>query len=101
MSGRSKSLLVVKHEKVLVPEIRVALNGHLESLAERLGFECILMDGGLDAELYSDLAPLLEKQLEQQQETNRLLGALVSALSEEDEDPDAERQNYMDGSPAG
>lgn len=42
---------------------------------------------------------LLEGILEEQRKTNQLLMMLIEALSEEEEDPDAQPMRYMDGSP--
>ena len=100
MSDSRKGLLVVKTEQLLCPEVRAALTNHLEAMADRLGVEMLIADGGLDAGLYRDLAPMLERQIELQQETNQLLEALVIALAEE-ADPDAPPLTYMDGSPVG
>lgn len=41
---------------------------------------------------------LLEGLLEEQRKTNQLLMMLIEALSEEEEDPDAQPARYMDGS---
>ncbi|RGP57063.1 hypothetical protein [Pseudomonas abyssi] len=107
MSDLRKVLLVIKAEQVLKPEQRVAVLAEANVLAERLGAEVMIADGGLDAGLHSDIAPLLERQIELQQETNQLLEAnsqlleaLVMALGEE-ADPDAPPLTYMDGTPVG
>ncbi len=100
MSDSRKVLLVIKAEQILKPEKRAALFAEASALAERLGAEVMIADGGMDAGLYRDLAPMLERQIELQQETNQLLEALVMALAEE-ADPDAPQLMYMDGSPVG
>lgn len=89
MSDSRKVLLVIKAEQILKPEQRAALFAEASALAERL-----------DAGLHSDIAPLVQRQIELQQETNQLLEALVMALAEE-ADPDAPQLMYMDGSPVG
>lgn len=100
MSDSRKVLLVVKAEQILKPEQRAALFAEASALAERLGAEVMIADGGMDAGLRSDIAPLVQRQIELQQETNQLLEALVMALAEE-ADPDAPQLMYMDGSPVG
>jgi hypothetical protein len=100
MSDSNKGLLVVKTEQLLCPEVRAALSNHLEAMADRLGVEMLIADGGLDVGMHRDLAPLLERQIELQQETNQLLETLVMALAE-DADPDAPPLTYMDGTPVG
>lgn len=100
MSDSSKVLLVIKAEQILKPEQRAALCAEARALAERLGAEVMIADGGLDVGLHSDIAPLVQRQIELQQETNQLLEALVMALAEE-ADPDAPQLMYMDGSPVG
>lgn len=100
MSDSRKVLLVIKAEQILKPEQRAALFAEANVLAERLGAEVMIADGGLDAGLHSDIAPLVQRQIELQQETNQLLEALVMALAE-DADPDAPPLTYMDGTPIG
>lgn len=98
MSERGKSLLVVRTEQVLKPEIREKLYQMMSDVAESLGCKAVVADGGLDVSVHHDLRPLLQAQLEAQRETNELLTSLVEALADDVAGDDEEVPlTYMDG----
>lgn len=101
MSGRAESLLVVKSSERLTVEQMELIRSLSSPLAEKMGMQLAICGEGMDIGIASDLAPALNRLLEEQRQTNQLLLLLIDALSEEGSDPDAEPKTYMDGTPVG
>lgn len=99
MKERVESLLVVRSEGRLRGDSREMMLASLSPIAAQMGMRVLILDGGLDAGIHSDIRPLIEEQLVEQRKTNQLLMMLIAALGEEETDPDAEPKTYMDGSP--
>lgn len=97
MSGRAESLLVVKSSEKLTVEQAERIRSFSSPLAEKMGMQVAICDASMDIGIASDLAPTLNRLLEEQVQTNQLLLLLIDALSEEDSDTDAEPKTYMDG----
>lgn len=68
----------------------------LEPIALSIGANPLIISDGLQAEIHSDIRPVLESILDEQRKTNGLLLALVEAMADE-RDPDAEPQTYLSG----
>lgn len=98
MSERAESLLVVKSSEKLTVEQMELIRSFSSRLAEKMGMQLAVCDEGIDIGIASDLAPTLNRLLEEQRKTNQLLVLLIEAMVQED-NPDAEPLTYMDGSP--
>lgn len=98
MSERVESLLVVSTDRPMKEETRQLLVKQLTPIAESMGMKPLVMSDGLQAGVHSDIRPLLESMVTEQQKTNSLLAALVEALAEEGQDPEAQPVYYLDGS---
>lgn len=96
-------LLVVTSARQLTVEQREKMAASLTPMAERLGVQLLVLDGGATAQLQPGVAGLLEEQREQtailrQIAEQQLL--LIQAMGEDvAEDPDTQPITYMDGSP--
>lgn len=101
MSGRAESLLLVKVSERLTVEQMERIRSCISPLAEKMGMQLAICDEGMDIGIASDLAPTLNRLLEEQVQTNQLLMMLIEAMGEEDADPDDEPVTYMDGTPVG
>lgn len=98
MSGRAESLLVVKVSERLTVEQMARIRSCISPLAEKMGMQLAVCDEGMDIGIASDLAPTLNRLLEEQRQTNQLLLMLIEAMGEEGGDEDQEPQTYLDGS---
>lgn len=98
MNGQEQSLLVVSTDRPMKEETRQFLVSQLTPVAESMGMKPLVLSDGLQAGVHSDIRPLLESLVAEQQKTNALLSALVEALAEEGADPDAQPARYLDGS---
>lgn len=98
MDGQEQSLLVVSTDKPLERETRLFLLDQLKQIAEPMRMKPLVLSDGLQAGIHSDIRPLLESMVTEQQKTNSLLAALVEALAEEGQDPDSPPARYLDGS---
>lgn len=111
MSEQVGSLMFLTTHKTLTRKQRAALvsaqPSELPSLAESMGVKVVVSEEVMDAGIHSDirprdrmdLLPTLTLMLEEQRKTSQLLLMLIEAMGEEDSDPDADPQTYMDGSP--
>ncbi|WP_245586478.1 hypothetical protein [Metapseudomonas resinovorans] len=97
MNVQEQSLLVVRTDKPMERETRLFLLDQLKQIAEPMGMKPLVLSDGLQAGIHSDIRPLLESMVAEQQKTNSLLAALVEALAEEGQDPDAPPARYLDG----
>lgn len=100
MSEHAESLLVVKSSEKLTVEQAERIRSFSIPLAEKMGMQVAICDASMDIGIASDLAPTLNRLLEEQVQTNQLLMMLIEAMGEEDADPDDEPVTYMDGTPA-
>lgn len=96
-----ESILVVKCSKKLTLEQAELIKSYGGPLAEKMGMQLAICDEGMDIGITPDLAPTLNRLLEEQRQTNQLLMMLIEAMGEEDPDSDDEPQTYMDGTPVG
>lgn len=99
MSEHVESILVVKSSKKLTGEQMELIRSLSSPLAEKMGMQLAVCDEGMDIGIASDLAPTLNRLLEEQRQTNQLLLLLIEAMGEEEGGLDAEPLTYMDGSP--
>lgn len=99
MSEHAQSLLVVKSSKKLTVEQMELIRRSSSPLTEKIGMQLAVCDESMDIGIASDLAPTLNRLLEEQLQTNQLLLLLIKALSEEVVGEDQEPQNYMNGTP--
>ncbi|MBA1217259.1 hypothetical protein [Pseudomonas fulva] len=103
LNPKQGDLLVVSIPTILSAEQRQNAQAVIEARANSLGFQALVLDGGVTACLQPRMAELLAEQQKQtalleQIATQNL--ALIEALADgEDVDPDAEPQTYLDGSP--
>lgn len=103
LSPKQGDLLVVSIPQVLTPEQREKAQAMMQAQAERLGFQALVLDGGITAQLQPNMADLLAEQQKQtalleQIATQNL--ALIEALADgEGADPDVLPSTYLDGSP--
>lgn len=98
MSEHAESLLVLSTSRAITLEAKERLVEAITPLARALGCEPLVLTDGLEVGIHADLRPLLESMLAEQQKTNGLLLALVEALADEGQDPDAPPARYLDGS---
>lgn len=103
LSPKQGDLLVVSIPQVLTQEQREKAQAMMQAQAERLGFQALVLDGGITAQLQPNMADLLAEQQKQtalleQIATQNL--ALIEALADgEGADPDVPPSTYLDGSP--
>lgn len=103
LSPKKGDLLVVSVPFPIKAEVRERLTQHLAGTADRLQCELVVLEAGITAQLQPSVSDLLAEQQKQtalleQIATQNL--ALIEALADgADVDPDAEPQNYLDGSP--
>ncbi|MBF8728718.1 MULTISPECIES: hypothetical protein [Pseudomonas putida group] len=96
-------LLVVTIPTILTRDQREKAQAVIQGQAERLGFQALVLDGGITASLQPNMADLLAEQQKQtalleQIATQNL--ALIEALADgDDADPEAEPRSYLDGTP--
>ncbi|WP_440468093.1 hypothetical protein ACKI1H_07950 [Pseudomonas sp. YH-1] len=81
---KESPILVVKIPQVLSKQAAEMAEREVEQIAQRLGMRHILVCGGSDAHVESDLRPLLSDLVAEQRKTNQLLTALITAMAEED-----------------
>ncbi|MCY1367009.1 hypothetical protein D9M69_539240 [compost metagenome] len=98
MSEQEPSLLVLTTDKALSEATRERLMEAMVPIAKAMGCNPMVLGDGLQVGIHSDIRPLLESMVAEQQKTNSLLAALVEALAEEGQDPDAPPARYLDGS---
>ncbi|MCY1375551.1 hypothetical protein D9M69_629750 [compost metagenome] len=98
MSERVESLLVLSTSRAITMEAKDRMVEAITPLAQAMGCEPLVLTDGLEVGVHADLRPLLESIVVEQQKTNSLLAALVEALAEEGQDPDAPPARYLDGS---
>lgn len=104
MNPKRGDLLVISIPQVLTQEQRENAQAVMQAQAERLGFQAVVLDGGITAQLQPSVADLLAEQqkqtalLEQIATQNQ---ALIEALAEDTAtDPDGlPHTHYLDGSP--
>lgn len=103
LNPKRGDLLVINIPQVLTQEQREKAQAVMQAQAERLGFQALVLDGGITAQLQPNVAELLSEQQKQtalleQIATQNL--ALIEALADgEDADPDSEPDTYLDGTP--
>lgn len=98
MNEQEPSLLVLTTDKALSESTRERLLDALEPIAKAMGCNPMVLGDGLQVGIHSDIRPLLESMVTEQQKTNTLLLSLVEALAEDGQDPDAQPARYLDGS---
>ena len=103
LNPKQGDLLVVTIPTVLTRDQRENAQAVIQARAESLGFQALVLDGGITACLQPNMAELLGEQKKQtalleQIATQNL--ALIEALADgDDADPDAVPQTYLDGTP--
>lgn len=103
LNPKQGDLLVISIPQILTQEQRGNAQAVMQAQAERLGFQALVLDGGITAQLQPNVAALLAEQQKQtvllEQIATQIL-ALIEALADGDgSDPDAPPLTYMDGSP--
>lgn len=104
MSPAKGDLLVVTCPSPLTMEQRKRMADNLAPLADRLGVQLLVLDGGATAQLQPGIRGLLDEQKKQTAILERLAeqqSLLIQALAEDqiEQDPDARPLAYMDGTP--
>lgn len=96
-------LLVVTSPHPLTMDQRQKMRSSLEPLADRLGVQLLVLDGGVAAQLQPGMHSLLEEQRKQTAILERMeqqQSLLIQALADDEpEDPDVQPLTYIDGSP--
>lgn len=103
MNPVAGDLLIVTAPSQLSLEQRQKMAGNLAPLADRLGVQLLVLDGGFTAQLRPSVSELLSEQKKQTailERMERQQGLLIQALAEDQgEDPEATPSTYMDGTP--
>ncbi|MGV5083099.1 hypothetical protein [Pseudomonas aeruginosa] len=99
MSDSQKSLLVLSTDLALSRETAEQLSERLQPIAESLGCKPLVLSGGFQVGIHSDIRPLLGDLLGEQRTTNQLLHLLIQALAEDGDDPEAAPTSYLSGEP--
>lgn len=105
LNPKQGDLLVISIPQILTQEQRENAQTVIQAQAERLGFQALVLDGGITAQLQPNIADLLAEQqkqtalLEQIATQNQ---ALIQALAYDvDSDLDAVPLTYLNGAPVG
>lgn len=105
LNPKQGDLLVISIPQILTQEQRENAQTVMQTQAERLGFQALVLDGGITAQLQPNIADLLAEQqkqtalLEQIATQNQ---ALIQALADDvDSDLDAVPLTYLNGAPVG
>ena len=103
VSPMKGDLLVVTWAYPLTLEQRQKMAASLTPMAERLGVQLLVLDGGATAQLQPGVSGLLEEQRKQTVILERMAEQqllLIQALADNgDEDHDVVLSTYIDGSP--
>ena len=103
MNPSAGELLIVTAPSRLTLEQRQKMADNLAPLADRLGVQLLVLDGGFTAQLQPSAIELLSEQKKQTailERMERQQGLLIQALAEDQgEDHDAPPSTYMDGTP--
>lgn len=103
LNPKKGDLLVISIPQLLSQEQRENAQAVIQAQAERLGFQALVLDGGITAQLQPNVADLLAEQQKQtalleQIATQNL--ALIEALADDvDPDLDAVPLTYLSGAP--
>ncbi|MDH0757718.1 hypothetical protein N5C70_13525 [Pseudomonas juntendi] len=103
LNPKQGDLLVISIPQILTQEQRVNAHAVMKAQAKRLGFQALVVDGGITAQLQPSVADLLAEQQKQtalleQIATQNL--ALIEALADDQGvEPDAAPQVYLSGAP--
>lgn len=103
MSPKKGDLLVVTSPHPLTLEQRKKMADSLAPLADRMGLQVLLLDGGVTAQLQPGIQGLVDEQKKQtalleQIAKQQILMIEVLADEQDGQDPDALPLTYMDGS---
>ncbi|WP_448680004.1 hypothetical protein [Pseudomonas nicosulfuronedens] len=99
MKDSNNSLLVVKVCHPLSEESRRKIKQHFLSIAESLKTELVVCDDRMEVTIQSDMKPLMESMLKEQQKTNLLLASLIEAMADEDDMAERPQRTYLNGEP--
>lgn len=99
MSEHAKPLLVVKIPQVLSKEASQKTDQEIELIAQRLGMRHLVLAGGTDAHIETDMRPLLTELLAEQRKTNLLLASLIEAMANEGGMEERPLRTYLNGDP--
>ena len=99
MNDSNNSLLVVKVCHPLSEESRQKIQQHFLSVANSLKTELVVCDDRMEVTIESDMRPLLESMVKEQQKTNLLLASLIEAMADEDEMEERPLRTYLNGDP--
>lgn len=98
MSEPVESLLVLTTDQHVSRETMNCLQERLAPIAESIGAKPMVVTGGMQVGIHSDIRPLIAEMLEEQRKTNQLLTALIEAMGDEG-DVEVEPQTYLSGAP--
>jgi len=99
MSEHAKPLLVVKIPQMLSKEASQKADQEIELIAQRLGMHHLVVAGGSDAHIETDMRPLLTELIAEQRKTNLLLASLIEAMADENEMVERPLRTYLNGEP--
>lgn len=104
LSPRLGDLLVVTIPTILTRDQREKAQAVIQGQAERLGFQALVLDGGITASLQPNMADLLAEQQKQTALLEQIASqnlALIEALADDTAiDPDElPHTHYLDGTP--
>ncbi|WP_054917193.1 hypothetical protein [Pseudomonas sp. NBRC 111138] len=104
VSPKKGDLLVVTTPHPLTAEQRKRMADSLAPVADRMGVQMLVLDGGATAQLQPGIQGLLDEQKKQTAILERMAeqqSLLIQALAEDqgEHDPDARPLTYMDGTP--
>ncbi len=103
LNPKQGDLLVVTIPTILSAEQRQNAQAVIEARANRLGFQALVLDGGVTACLQPNMVELLAEQQKQTALLEKIATqnlALIEALADEaDDDQDAPPTHYLDGTP--
>lgn len=104
VSPKNGDLLVVTNPHPLTMEQRKRMEDSLAPIADRMGVQMLVLDGGVTAQLQPGIQGLLDEQKKQTAILERMAAQqslLIQALAEDQDEqgPDARPLTYMDGSP--
>ena len=98
-----ESLLIVKPQVPLKREQREAVRAWAEEARGRIGMEVLVTEPGIDIDVHSDIAPLVEAMQAQTAAITELVAVnqelIATLLDDEDQDPDAQPSVDLSGRP--
>lgn len=103
LNPKPGDLLVISIPHLLTQDQREKVQAMMQAQAERLGFQALVLDGGITASVQPNMADLLAGQQKQTALLETIASqnlALMEALADgEGDGPDAVPTNYLSGAP--